>query len=59
MAKVEIDCQFIEERGDAILIFDGEDEVFLPKSQCEWDLDEGEDGTILVEEWLANQEGLI
>jgi hypothetical protein len=48
-----------EVRGEtdkAFRFFDGAKEVWLPKSQCEWDAD---DRTMAVPEWLATEKGLI
>ena len=48
-----------EVRGEtekAYRFFDGAKEVWLPKSQCEWD---SGDRTMAVPEWLANEKGLI
>ena len=35
---------------------DGDVEVWLPKSQCEWD---EEEGMMTMPEWLAMEKGLI
>ena len=39
----------------AYLIFDGDNEVWLPKSQCE----RNSDGTFTLPEWLAREKGLL
>ena len=39
----------------AYLIFDGDQECWLPMSQCEMN----EDGTFTMPEWLALNKGLI
>jgi len=43
------------ETAAAVLIFDGEKEVWLPKSHLE---DYG-DGTFAVPQWLAEKKGLV
>lgn len=40
----------------AYLFFDGDQEVWLPKSQCQWDPD---DRTMTMPVWLAQEKGLI
>jgi hypothetical protein len=44
------------ETEKAFLFFDGTKKVWLPKSQCEWDVDSKE---MTVPEWLAMEKGLI
>lgn len=44
------------ETEKAFLFFDGTKEVWLPKSQCEWDQDTR---TMTMPEWLAMDKGLI
>lgn len=38
------------------LFYDGKQEVWLPKSQCQWDKDTNE---MSLPEWLAKDRGLI
>ncbi len=52
---VEIAAEKRRETELAILIFDGDREAWIPKSQCE---DNG-DGTFTMTEWLAKDKGLI
>ena len=52
---IEIAGDLRRETDKAFLIFDGDKEVWLPKSQVE---DNG-DGTFTLPEWLAMDKGLI
>lgn len=52
---VDIAGELRRETEKAIMIFDGDKEVWLPKSQVE---DNG-DGTFTMPEWLALDKGLI
>ena len=48
-------------KSGAFLIFDGENEVWIPKSQCELTVVKGK-GTLFdleLPEWLAKDKGLI
>lgn len=61
MSHVEIDCEVIAETQDALLVSDGKQEVWIPRSQIS---DYGEDDrlnitSIFISEWLANKKGLI
>lgn len=54
---VKFDCvELIHETELAWLMLIEDQEVWLPKSQCEFDED---DGTVLVPEWLAVEKGLV
>lgn len=53
---VDIACEIKRETEKAYLIFDGDKEVWLPKSQVEWDQDAK---TMAMPEWLATEKGLI
>lgn len=52
---IDIACEKRRETEKAWLIFDGDKEVWLPKSQVE----DNEDGTFAMPEWLAEDKGLI
>lgn len=60
MAEVEIAVEIRHETDLAYLIFDGQQEVWIPKSQvsdyCE---DKGKIISIFIPEWLAEDKGLI
>ena len=68
---VEISCHFVTYTDKAILINDGDQEVWIPQSQIndvtydrddaeEWeDLEPGDSLTIEIPEWLAEKNGLI
>lgn len=53
--KVEIAASQVRETDKAYLINDGENDIWVPKSQVTW-LDEK---TIEMPEWLAKDKGLI
>ena len=63
MQYVECDVEFRYETNEgellsgAFLIFDGDDEHWIPKSQV--DSFSKQDGTITIPEWLAIDKGLI
>lgn len=52
---VDIAGELRHETDKAFLIFDGDKEVWLPKSQVE----NNDDGTFAMPEWLAKDNGLI
>ena len=52
---VDIAAEFRRDTDKGICLFDGDQEVWLPKSQVE---DNG-DGTYSMPEWLAMEKGLI
>ena len=61
--KVEVSVTFKRETERAVLVHDGDKDVWLPKSQIEieggeWP-EEGEACDVLVAEWLAKDKGLI
>jgi hypothetical protein len=51
----DIACVVRHETHAAYLIFDGAKEAWLPKSMVE----ENDDGTFTMPEWLAHEKGLI
>jgi len=57
----EFAVEYIDETEKGLLIFDGDKEVSLPKSQTKILQESDLDGMMLVEvpEWLAIKEGLI
>ena len=58
---VEVTVTILRDRGseNAILVeYDG-NEIWIPRSQIECDLDEGETGEILLAEWKAEEEDMI
>ena len=56
---VEIDARNTGERPFSVWFFDGDRRFNIPKSVMEDWPDVGDDGTIMVERWFAEQEGLI
>lgn len=52
---VDIAVQVKHETEKAILVNDGTEDIWLPKSQCEMN----PDGTVTMPEWLAHEKGLI
>ena len=60
MNHVEIDCEVIAETQDALLVSDGKQEVWIPRSQIsDQSEDKGKITSIFISEWLANKKGLI
>jgi hypothetical protein len=53
---VDISGEIVGETELAWRFFDGTITVWLPKSQCEWDENNGE---MTMPEWLALEKGLI
>jgi hypothetical protein len=53
---VDIAGEIRAETDKAFCFHDGIRTVWLPKSQCEWDAD---DGTMAMPEWLAKDKELI
>lgn len=51
----DIAAELRHETPRAYLVYDGAQEVWLPKSQCEMN----DDGTFTLPEWLAKEKGLI
>ena len=58
---IEITVDFVRETDKAILINDGDQEVWLPKSQIDYIIDEFKRIVYLVDlpEWLATAKGLV
>lgn len=65
MSAVEIECEVRAVSRDAIKIYDGKREVWIPKSQVtDWtDGPDDEPGigttSIFIGEWLATEKGLL
>lgn len=53
---IDVDGEIKNETEKAWLFFNGEKEIWLPKSQCYWDPDYK---VMRVPEWLCMKEGLI
>jgi hypothetical protein len=56
------DVEVIAETGRALLIFDGNRQEWVPKSQIGRDSEvqeKGDKGSILIPEWLAKEKGFI
>jgi hypothetical protein len=56
---VDIAGQLKHETERAFLMFDGVKEVWLPKSQVEFERGGRSEGTFTMPEWLAKEKGLI
>lgn len=58
---VEISCTIVrdEDSDVAILIDDGDAQVWLPRSQIEYTTDRNGFTTVTLPEWLAEDNGLI
>ena len=56
---IEIDVEHKAETEMAVLLYDGDNEFWVPKSVMEDWPDEGETGTAWIQEWFAVKEGLI
>ena len=60
MEMVEVDVKILLETKEALLVFDGDNEVWLPKSQIEYDFfEKGKEITIEIPEWIAIEKGLV
>ena len=61
MNKIEICLEIKKETKMAFLVSDGDEEVWLPKSQIELDQDGGEGDTVIINmpEWLAMDKRFI
>lgn len=61
--KVEVSVTFKRETDRAILVNDGDKDIWLPKSQCSIAAEDfpepGEAIEIEVAEWLAKEKGLL
>lgn len=51
---VDITCTLRHQTDKAYLVDDGDKQVWVPKSQCEYD-----DGVLTLPEWLARDKGFI
>ena len=61
MEYVEISSEYMHQTDDAVLIFDGDRDCWIPKSCIEYGqlIDYESNNIINVEEWFAKKEGLI
>ena len=61
--QVEISVEYRHQTKKAILVSDGDDEVWIPKSLIsDWSDDDPEQGDVIVisiPEWFATKEGLV
>ncbi len=58
--NIEITVDILRETDAAILVSDGDREVWLPKSQIEYSGDPGDESVCVeIPEWLAEEKGLI
>lgn len=57
--EVEIKCRFIRETEAAVLIKVDGDEHWIPLSQVSEMHKVGDDGRIVVAQWVASQKGFI
>lgn len=55
---VEIDVEVVSQTEDAMLFTDGINEFWVPKSVMD-DYPEDGDGVAVIEEWFAEQKGLV
>lgn len=58
MIDIVVD-EVLYETDLAILVLCDEEEIWLPKSQLEEWPDIGEEGTVIMTEWIAEEKGLI
>jgi hypothetical protein len=62
--KIEVSVIFKHNTDNAILVSDGDNDIWLPLSQIECDEDlsafePGDDIELLMPEWLAKEKGII
>lgn len=59
--SIEMTADFVRETEKAILISDGDNKIWLPKSQIDYELDEFKGVVYLIDvpEWLAVDKGLV
>lgn len=57
--EIDICVEFLKDSGRAIKVSDGYVEEWLPKSQIEYDGEEGDTITVTMPNWLALEKGLI
>jgi len=56
--SVLITAEIIRETDLAILIHHNGEEIWLPKSQIDYDGDVGDEADIEIPEWLADEKGI-
>jgi len=52
---IDIAAEIRVETAKAFLLYDGKDETWIPKSQCQ----NNGDGTFTMSEWMARDKGFI
>jgi len=55
----EVDVEVRKESEAAILVYDGRITAWIPKSQCEDWPNVGQTGTLLAQEWILIEKGLV
>lgn len=55
----DFSCQLKVETEKAWLVFDGEEDFWLPKSQCEMEKQFDGSYVAIVPQWLAEEKGII
>ena len=56
---IEIDVEVITETDQAVLVDDGDNQIWVPKSVMQEWPEVGETGTAAIAEWFCLEEGLI
>lgn len=57
---IDIDVDLKHETAKAYLVNAGGDDVWIPKSQCEFEMgDKPPSGKLTLPEWLAENKGLV
>lgn len=61
MQEIDFCGEIRHETDMAYLVFDGVDEVWIPKSQCRSvrRIGQGSDYEFVIPEWLAKEKGII
>ena len=57
-SEVEINCIFLRETANAVLIEADGEEMWIPLSQVS-EMHKGKASKIIMSQWIANQKGLI
>lgn len=55
---VQVECRFIRETENAVLIEVNDEETWIPLSQVE-SMHKDKVGSIVMSQWIANQKGLV
>jgi len=56
--EVAVECTFIRETANAVLIEVESEQMWIPLSQVS-EMHKGKVGRIVMSQWIANQKGLI